>query len=123
MFRDAPVAVLALVFGLPWTLGACDSNAPRASVYAKDYDRHCATVADCAAVTDGPIGCCGDTTCPTAAIRQDALAKYTSAREPTAAMCTPRPPCASPIRSCLSGRVTCMEGLCELLVPDAATAD
>jgi hypothetical protein len=117
VIKDASVTVLALALGWVVTLGGCGSKS--ASTSAKDYDHPCATVADCVAVTEGPIGCCGDTGCPTTAIKQTALASYTSARQPSDAQCTPRPPCGAPLPQPCPGRVACVDGTCALLAPDA----
>src|SRR5471030_1412652 len=82
----------ALLFSLV-AVAACGSSSPSAThaVAAKNYPGNCASVADCFAVYEGPVGCCGGG-CPNAAIRADALPKYTSDFA-TAEHCTVQPPC------------------------------
>jgi hypothetical protein len=99
-------------------VAACGSSSPTATheIAAKSYARDCASVADCVAVYEGPVGCCGGG-CPNAAIRADALPKYTSDEH-----CTVQPPC--PVGgACATDRVACVSGVCQLETPDAGAAD
>ena len=82
------------------------------SVTAADYPNTCTTVADCVAVYEGQLGCCGQG-CANATIRQDALAQYMAdvgRREP---ICVPIPPCIAPPQ-CPDRRITCENGTCGL---------
>ena len=98
----------------------CGSDSSH-DVSAKSYARTCASVADCFAVYEGPVGCCGS--CPNTAIRQDAAAAYMSNFDAAvAATCKGlQPPCA--FQRCPDGRVDCIAGVCQLEMPaaDAAT--
>jgi hypothetical protein len=104
-----------LAVALLLALAGCGSPAPH-SIAAADYDQTCQAVVDCVPIAEGPIGCCGLESCPNAAIRQDALARYTSDLEARTPRCTPPPPCAPPPVDC-TGRVACTNGVCALLVP------
>jgi len=110
-------------FGLAAALILGASCASKHAVTAKSYARNCATVADCVAVYEGPIGCCGGG-CPNAAIRADALADYTSDVFAAAPTCNPPPPCAAPL-PCDTGRVACVAAVCtlEAPAPDANATD
>ena len=108
-----------LAVALLLALAGCGSPAPH-SIAAADYDQKCQAVVDCVPIAEGTIGCCGLESCPNAAIRQDALARYTSDLEARTPRCTPPPPCAPPPVDC-SGRVACTNGVCALLVPAAST--
>jgi hypothetical protein len=112
--------ILALLCALLGASGCSNNSAP--ATYAKNYNRACASVADCVVVPDGPVGCCGGTDCPTAAINQNALAAYTRER---AAMCLPPKSCAgiSAAPCPQEGRLVCTGGLCEVLAPDADATD
>jgi hypothetical protein len=105
-------------------LVGCGSTAGTESHHiSANYDRACASVADCVPVFEGTVGCCGlSLTCPNTAIRADALAKYMSDAE-RASKCDIQPPCPSgPM--CASGRIVCQAGACALEVPsDAATTE
>jgi hypothetical protein len=102
----------------------CGSTADGESHHVSaNYDRKCASVADCVPVFEGTVGCCGlALTCPNTAIRADALAQYMSAAE-RASKCAVQPPCPSG-GMCTSGRIVCQAGTCALEVPsDAATTE
>jgi hypothetical protein len=77
---------------------ACGASSPPNSVAAKNYDRKCASVADCVPVYEGHVGCCGGGECPNTAIAQVALAKYTAALA-LAATCGGVPEAAWPMPS------------------------
>src|SRR5471030_694972 len=95
----------ALLFSLV-AVAACGSSSPSAThaVAAKNYPGNCASVADCFAVYEGPVGCCGGG-CP------------------NAEHCTVQPPCLPQGGACATGRVACVSGLCQLEAPDANAAD
>jgi hypothetical protein len=103
-------------------MAACGSSSSPATheIAAMSYARNCASVADCFAVYEGPVGCCGGG-CPNAAIRADALAKYTSDFV-AAEHCDVQPPCAVG-GACGTDRVACVSGVCQLETPDAGAAD
>jgi len=100
---------------------ACGSGTQGRYVDAKNYSRACASVADCFAVYSGPVGCCGGG-CANTAIRADALPQYTSAFN-QATKCSVQPPCVAPDPSRCLGRLSCDNGVCQLLVPDASSGD
>jgi len=106
-------------------LVGCGSPAGTESHHiSANYDRACASVADCVPVFEGTVGCCGlSLTCPNTAIRADALAKYMSDAE-SASKCDIQPPCP-PGGMCTSGRVVCQAGTCSLESPppDAAATE
>jgi hypothetical protein len=109
-------------------VAVCGSSTPTASpsnshtVAAKNYANNCASVADCFAVYEGPVGCCGGG-CPNAAIRADAVPKYTSDFNTATPVCNPRPPCAAPGLGCNDGRVACVSGACAFETSDASAPD
>jgi hypothetical protein len=99
--------------------------APNHDLEAKNYDRTCASVADCMAIIEGTAGCCGfGITCPNAAISQGALPQYMSDVQ-LATTCAIQPPCTPPNQGPCSGRIACTAGMCALETPtaDAASAD
>jgi hypothetical protein len=104
---------------------ACSANRPPSSVAAKNYDRRCASAADCVAVYEGYVGCCGEATCPNTAIAQDAVSKYDVDLGNAASCPSGTPPC--PLvdfeRPCPSARAACDNGVCTFPIPpsDAAT--
>src|ERR1700746_901531 len=49
---------------------ACAPDPPTSSIAAKNYERKCASVADCVPVYEGHIGCCGGGECPNTVIAQ-----------------------------------------------------
>jgi hypothetical protein len=100
-------------------LAACGSSSSH-EIAAKSYARNCASVADCFAVYEGAVGCCGGG-CPNAAIRADAVPKYTSDFA-AAEHCDVQPPCAVG-GQCATGRVACVSSVCQLEMPDAGAAD
>jgi hypothetical protein len=104
---------------------ACGASSPPSSVAAKNYDRKCASVADCVPVYEGLVGCCGGGQCPKTAIAQVALAKYTAALSLAATCGGVQPPCGTRPggNECQDGRVECENGVCILAMPpnDAAT--
>jgi hypothetical protein len=91
---------------------ACGSGTPAHYVDTKSYGRTCTTVADCFAVYEGPVGCCGGG-CPNTAIRADLLPKYMSAFD-EAMKCSVQPPCPPPDPSLCVGRLSCDNGVCQL---------
>jgi hypothetical protein len=105
---------------------AC-ANRPPSSIAARNYDRKCASVADCVPVYEGHVGCCGGGDCPNTAIAQVVLAKYTAALALAATCGGVPPPCPDITRpggnACQAGRVACENGVCILATPpnDAAT--
>jgi len=112
---------------LALSLAGCGGAAPPPNhdIRAKNYDRKCATVADCLAIIEGTAGCCGfGIACPNAVISQSALAQYVSDVE-RATACDVPPPCLSPAPETCSGRIACAAGSCALDVTpaDAATSD
>jgi len=107
---------------------ACGASSPPTSVAAKNYDRTCLSVADCAPVYEGYVGCCGGGHCPNTAIAQVALAKYTADLSLAAACGGGQQACptgdARPGgNECQGDRVACDNGACILAMPrsDAAT--
>jgi hypothetical protein len=101
--------------------------APNHDLEAKNYDRACASVADCMAIIEGFAACCGfGIACANAAINVGAIETYASDVQ-RATMCdgNVRPPCAPPIGGMCSGRIACTAGVCALdtATADAATAD
>jgi hypothetical protein len=132
--EDDPRGKLRAMFGARGLIGAlllsfvavagCGSSSPSSGTHeiaAKNYASNCASVADCFAVYEGPIGCCGGG-CPNAAIRADALPKYTTDFDHAAPTCNPPPPCDPP-SPCATGRIACVSGVCALEAPDAAATD
>jgi|SRR5450432_3197374 len=116
-----------LCAALALTLAGCGGTAatpPNHLIEAKNYDRACASVAECAPVLEGTLGCCGlALTCPNTAISVNALAKYTSDVD-RATKCEGMSTCpgrggANP---CM-GRVTCQSGTCALESPPDAAVD
>jgi hypothetical protein len=103
--------------------GTCQltKGSPDASLAltASDYARTCQEVADCIAVYEGPLGCCGGS-CPNAAISAAAANDYArdvNRRSPQCSQVIPCPP-VSPV--CPGGRIACQDGLCVLHTPPAA---
>ena len=122
MMLGARILVGALLFSIV-AVAACGSSSPPSGtteIAAKNYARNCASVADCFAVYEGPVGCCGGG-CPNAAIRADAVAKYTSDFV-AAEHCDVQPPCFVG-GACATDRVACVSGVCQLETPDAGAAD
>jgi hypothetical protein len=103
-------------------MAACGSSSPPATheIAAASFARNCASVADCFAVYEGSVGCCC-CGCPNAAIRADALPKYTSDLA-SAETCDIPTSCPGG-RTCATGRVACVSGECQLETPDASAAD
>jgi hypothetical protein len=107
---------------------ACGASSPPGSVAAKNYDRKCASVADCIPVYEGHVGCCGGGDCPNTAIAQVALSKYTMDLSLAASCGGGRPPCphiggTSPGgNACQDGRVACDNGICILAMPPSDAA-
>jgi hypothetical protein len=109
-------------------IAACAADPPSSSVAAKNYDRTCASVADCIPVYEGHVGCCGEGACPNTAIAQSALAKYMVDLGRAATCGGVQPPCPvidsmRPGGGCQGGRVACDSGICmlKMLPSDAAT--
>jgi hypothetical protein len=107
---------------------ACAPDPPPSSIAAKNYERKCASVADCVPVYEGHIGCCGGGECPNTAIAQVALATYTADAARAATCAGGQPPCTGvdvtrPGDGCQGGRIACDNGICTLkmLPSDAAT--
>ena len=97
--------------------------APNHDIEAKNYDRTCASVADCMAIMEGTAGCCGfGIACPNAAINVGAVETYASDVQ-RATMCDIQPPCLAPAGGMCSGRIACTTGVCALETADAATVD
>jgi hypothetical protein len=122
-------SILAARFcvALALTLAGCGGAAapPSHLIEAKNYDRSCASVADCVPIFEGTLGCCGlGATCPNAAISADALPKYASDAQ-RASTCMVPSACPDIIIRCAAGRITCTEGTCALEQPpsDASAAD
>jgi hypothetical protein len=114
------IVVLAL------TLAGCGAAPPNHDIRAENYDRKCATVADCLPIIEGTAGCCGfGIACPNTAINRGALETYVSDVQ-SATTCGVQPPCPNPGQEgpC-SGRIACTAGMCALETPtaDAASAD
>jgi hypothetical protein len=106
MRRLRVVATLCLTLA-----AACGgSKTPQAS----DYDRSCATVADCALVFVGDPGCCGGG-CPNTAVRMSEVARVK--RDVQAAKtCAGIVDCA-PSPGCADGRAQCIAATCQLTLP------
>jgi hypothetical protein len=105
-------------------IAACSASSPPSSVAAKNYDRRCASLADCVAVYEGQVGCCGGGGCPNTAIAQVALAKYNVDLARAGTCSGVQPPCPNRLPvACQDGRVACDNGVCTLAVvpSDAAT--
>lgn len=109
-------------------IAACAADPPPSSVAAKNYDRRCVSVADCVAVYEGHVGCCGGGACPNTAIAQVALAKYSVDLIRAAACGNTQPPCpvidvVRPGDAC-QGRVGCDNSVCTLaILPNDAATD
>jgi hypothetical protein len=80
-----------------------------ATIAASDFDRSCATDADCRIVTEGDV--CALCSCPNAAIAKSAAEEYSAKRQELAATCGPRPAigCAA---DCASIDTWCEDGTC-----------
>ena len=124
---------------LAFLAAACTSAAPSPpvrqampapTISAASYDHSCASVADCAVVTEGQLSCCR-AECPNSVIAQAALTAYTNdLTKATEIACS-----AIAIAGCdggalfpdgcQQGRVACQAGLCVLDLPgaDGATSD
>jgi hypothetical protein len=105
-------------------VASCGSSSPPSGtteIAAKNYARDCATVADCFAVYEGPVNCCGGG-CPNAAIRADALPKYMS-DVTTALHCGVALACPLGIILCQTGRVGCVAGVCAFEAPDGGATN
>jgi hypothetical protein len=116
------IVVLAL-----WLAGCSGAAAPpNHDIRAKNYDRKCATVADCLPIIEGTAGCCGfGIACPNTAINRGALETYVSDVQ-SATTCAAPPQCPNPgPQGPCSGRIACTAGLCALepTTADATTAD
>jgi hypothetical protein len=108
--------------GLLVFLGAGSCSAGPSSISAKDYPRSCATAAECSAVFEGAVPCCGGG-CPNTAIRKDAAPRFMTDSEAarTASCDGVQPPCPSgPI--CAAPQVTCDKGVCGLAPPQTDAA-
>lgn len=96
----------------------CGSSSPK-RLSLGDYDRACATVADCAAVFFSDTGCCRSS-CPNAVIGASELARFQ--HDVMGQSCAQSPPCTRP-STCPDGRVQCVQGLCVFESADAATGN
>jgi hypothetical protein len=110
---------------------ACTSGAhpeirqtmPAPTISAASYDRSCASVADCAVVTEGRVGCCR-IGCPNAVVSQTALTAFMSelatsmkiACGGTNIGCDGGGPFTD---GCQQGRIACQDGACVLEMPGA----
>jgi hypothetical protein len=125
---------------LAFLAAACTSGAhpeirqtmPAPTISAASYDRSCASVADCAVVTEGQVDCC-NAGCPNAVVSQTALTAYTSDLAKSMKIACGG---ASGMTvachggglfpdGCQQGRVACRDGACVLDLPgaDGATGD
>jgi hypothetical protein len=115
-----------LVFALTLTLVGCGPDEPVNHVIAAtNYDRRCASVADCRPITEGTAGCCGFAIiCPNAAIALKAIPRYASDVQ-SATTCAVQPPCPAIDGIMCTGRITCTAGLCGLgsPPPDASATE
>lgn len=108
--------------GLLILMGLMSCSTGPGSIRAKDYPRDCATAADCFAVFEGVVSCCGGG-CPNTAIRRDSVARYRTAFEAvrTASCQGFQPPCsAGPM--CIAIEGTCDNGMCGVASPPADAA-
>lgn len=83
------------------------------SISASDYDRSCSADADCVAIYEGSIGCCGVVACPNAAINAADSERYMSDVASRTETCSPAPPCVAPI-DCPTIHPVCSNQVCEL---------
>jgi hypothetical protein len=129
MRSRALAGLVALVMAAACNGSSTPSGPPSISV--AQYDRACATVADCVFVYDGPTDCCG-VGCANAAIAQRALARYTSALASaekaacvgTSGACSMGGPNGSVMTCAGPGRLDCLAGACVFVTPgDASAAD
>jgi hypothetical protein len=110
-------ATRATLFSLLSLLAGCGAESTSHVLAAKNYDRTCTSVADCFPVYEGPV-VCGVGGCPNAAIRQDALAKYTVDFHRASVCPANHPPFDGDTGgpSCPEGRVACENAVCQLEV-------
>lgn len=98
-------------------LSGCSSSDH--SVEASEYSRSCSTAADCTAIYQGTLGCCGSESCPNAAISSRDSAKYMSDYNARTPSCSPPPPCAPlPLPGSCTGTVACESGSCVFVPSD-----
>jgi hypothetical protein len=102
---------------------------PAPTISAASYNRSCASVADCAVVTEGQVDCC-NTGCPNAVVSQTALIAYTSdlakamkiACGGASGMTVACHGGGGIPNMCQQGRVACQDGVCVLNLPGAGGA-
>jgi len=98
------VAVLGAVVG-------CGGGSSDHAIDTSKYGKACVGDADCVAVYQGTLTCCGGG-CPNTAIPSAAYAQYlqdVAANTPT---CNPAPPCAATPGACQNVSALCVGGLC-----------
>jgi hypothetical protein len=101
-------AFLALLSGV----AACGKGSSHA-VAAASFPTECEQSGDCAAVFDGELSCGGgNSRCPNAAIRLDALDAFKQEVSRRAPTCDAVESCGGPA-SCGGGALTCRRGRCE----------
>jgi hypothetical protein len=116
---------MGMLLCLACLLGACSSSSSSShTVSADEFNRSCTVDADCVAVYEGPIGCCGPG-CSNAAVNTASYNAYqtaVTARQPTCAVAYP---CGLWTNEICRAGATCAGGTCAFrdLSTDASSSD
>ena len=94
---------------------ACGGGSADHSIDTSHYSRVCVGDADCVAVYQGTVGCCGGG-CPNTAIAATDYDAYAAALAAQVPVCNPAPPCADPTGTCGDKSALCVGGMCTLAV-------
>ena len=109
MKRASFMCCLAVAIAGCHSGGSLSEQTQNHSIAASEFQQSCTVDADCVAVYEGTLTCCGGS-CPNAAVNQVGYSAYASAVASRTPMCNPEPPCAA--LSCLSGAI-CANGSCQ----------
>lgn len=96
-------------------IAGCGSGGGGHAIDTSHYSRACLVDADCVAVYQGTLTCCGGG-CPNTAIAVSDYAAYTGAFAGAVPTCNPQPPCAEVTTICGEKTALCVGSLCTLAV-------
>lgn len=99
-------------------IAGCGSGTGEHAIDTSKYSRACVADADCVAVYQGTLTCCGGG-CPNTAIAVTGYADYATAVASQTPVCSPAPPCVATPGSCGDHVALCVGALCTLAVTSA----
>lgn len=108
-----------------WAAGAvlaagCGGGTTDHAIDTSRYSKACAGDADCVAVYQGQLGCCGGG-CPNTAIASTTYAQYIQDVQANTPVCNPQPPCAVTPGACGDIAALCVGGRCTAATTSTST--